>query len=557
MERWLAQIRLRWPQGVDVVREEAAALTERWGPGDLSRANAVAYSAWMRLGTRAEPGVGFHALQRFAMGRVRGNLDRGREVANATWLDVRERLDRARAREAEGQPHTDLRVPGEVLEDNCWRYHRIQAHLRATGRWERRRNERPFDEAWFVGDGVEGAEEALEGEVEARTHAVHLHFAAWWYRIDAQPRSQRSKRGQRVKDRRWWWAMLEHALDLAEATGLGADRNDPTEARYRLQLRLRVALGLGPWLRGWARGRGSYWRQVAFALPDPDHPAQRDVEEALVLLRPLFEEAIAGLDGADDAERRALRGTVIEAQNVRTAIRHFRGEDNEARTQRMLALATEVGMRVAGDRDRGRTLLDELSRTADPSPAQIVAMDEICRGDDTLAEHWAALCEAPPYLEAARLPPRPPARRRVAALVLVAAVLALAVWPFLRSDEAPGLRGGGGRPPPAHLELMVERSDGTIVRFVERNPLAVGDRLFFRLSADREAVVFLRVAGPEGREVIAESAVGPSGTTVQGPGGALYYAVERTGAYVFEASAEPDGACNPGLCDRHTVKVTP
>jgi hypothetical protein len=348
--------------------------------------------------------------------------------------------------------------------------------------------------------------------------------------------------------------MLEHALDLTEWLDLGSDRNDPTEAMHRLRLRFAVCLGCGPWLRRWA-ARRPYWSQLAFALPDPDHPEREAVAELLDQLRPALSEAIEGLD-ADEPERRALAGCLLSGWNVRTALRRFRGVDAGERFTRMRTLATEAGMQIGRPPDARQRRLHRLAgEQGVPDAATVRAVVPLLRDPELRAE-WVALAEAEPYLEA--LGQRQSASRRVARWVLVPVALAavgvvLAVGSSLSQEPEVTLRGSSAAEVPAHLALGVQRVDGVVERLV--GPIEVGDRVYFQLSAETTTPVELWVDGPEGRHRLATTTASPTPDTLSVGGGVLYYEVEAEGSYVFQVSSESDGQCTPPRCDRHVVVV--
>ena len=544
MDTWLAPIRTRAPQAVDRIAEEARAFAARWGAGELGEANAVAYVAWHHLGHGEAPGGGFVQLQRFAVRAAGGDQERGTDAAIATWLDVRERLDELDGRLQRGASVPDFRQPSPDPTANCWRYHRVQARLRVHGKWSHRVSEVPGD--------VDLAPAPPSEVAEARTHAVQLHFAAWWYLLSTRPRRTRSGR---TKGPSWWWSMLEHALQLADVLDLGSDRNDPTEAMHRLRLRFAACLGLGPWLRRWAAGR-PYWQQLAFTLPDPDHPARHEVADALDTLHPLLATAIAELPDADTEERQGLAGCLLSGWNVRTTLRRFRGDTPPERWQRMLDLAMEAAMTLSHPNGRpGRQLLDELATAGSPPTIdRVTALAEAVR-DDEVRESWVARAEAEPYLAAVVAMPSSPAPARrgwfVAGGLVVAGAVALLLW-VPGSTPTATLRGGTAVPE-AYLDLTVAHPSGEVERL--SGPLDVGDRVYFQLAASEPASVQLWVQGPEGSARLVTQEASAEPTAVGTAAGALYYTVEQPGTYVFSATPSPDGACEPPGCDRHVVEV--
>lgn len=512
-------------------------------------------------------------LHREALSAARGDVARGTGAATSTYIDVRERLEGAVERARAGRSLPDFTEAGAASVERAHHYHRVQLHLRLRGRWRAEKRHDVFDDERAIGDLERPEPEAAEG----RTSSPALHFAVFWYRLDV--RENRTRAG-RLKDATWWWAMLRHGLGLQDEGDLGSDRNDPTEATARVQLRVAVCLGAGRWLRRWASGR-PYWQQLRFRLPDPEHAAAQDVAAALERLRPALAAALPHLPGSE-AERRALGRLVLRAENVRTRIKDFAGDGPAARRQRMLDLAEVLGTLAAerlvsggdgappdADRDGGggdgglqcptqtRPLL---KRLRDGRPIETVLMRQL---QDHLSacpdcqDWWAAACEVRPVAEAVPVDAPVPRRGRgwlsVSALVAVAAALVVVVP---RTDPAPGLRGGGPVQPAATLalEVYVQRDPGAEPTLADpRAPLQVGDRLYLRVSSLGGRVpASVWVESPAGREDVGQLEATPAQAWVGE--GRTFVALDAPGRWRVVLSADPDTCTAPG-CDVVEIDV--
>lgn len=552
-----------WFEAVDGLEEPPPVL-------ELVTDNAAHYGVWHRVGSTRGDQPGFLALHRFAIREAR-NVERGTEAASETWLDVRTRLEKTVERAAAGKSVPDFSGPTEIGEDNCHRYHGIQARLRVRGKWSRTKATEIYEEGRHSSDW-RGAFRAAE----ARTYALPLHFSAWWTLLDVKTRTTRDGRTKGVG---WWWKMLLHALDLEKIDALGGDRNDPTEAILRLRLRFAVSQGLAAWLRRWSVSH-PYWSQVEFGLPDPDNKVAREAaEEALALVREALGAAIEAAD-LTDGERKALTGTLMRGENVRTSTRLVSGDDAAERQARLFALGEAVG-RDAADRlgggsgvggsggggGRGHVhadpLMARLAKGMPPSPDEARILSLAVAECAHCRERWVGTVDADPYFEAATAAAPAPGRRwiGVAALGLAAALALVAVVPGLLDGGEVGLRGSEGVVP-AHLDLVVRPADGgRSDRFDPARVYAVGDTVYFMVAADQHTPVSLWVEGPEGAELLAQQDAGPDRQPVARSGegsDVVWYQVDSEGAYHFFAATDGTRSledCEAPGCTERIVEV--
>jgi len=538
--------------------------------GLLVGEDAGRYAIWQRIGPSTGSQPGFLALHALAIREARGSVERGTEAASDTYLDVRDRLERFVERALKGRSLPDFTKPGPIGEDNVHRYHAIQARLRLKGKWTKRRAEEAYDDARHASEWKQAV-----GAAEARTYALPLHFAAWWTLLDSRVRTTRDGR---VKDQGWWWEMLLHALDVRKLGSLGGDRNDPTEALLRLRLRFAVSQGLAGWLRRRAHQVPS-WRQVQFGLPDPDNaPAREAMVEALATVRPALGAALEGLD-ATDAERDALRRTLIRGDNVRTSTRGVSGADANERHARLFALGEDLG-RAASDRLDGGggggqhtgggggggehqhvdALMARLATGASPSRDEVASLKGAMHACEDCRDRWVGLVEADSYLTAAAATPGRAGTRRVwvaAGVVLAAAVALLVVLPEPGGDQQVLLRGAASTPP-VHLDLFVAPEAGSEVeRFDAARDYARGDHVYFQIAADADAAVRVWVEGPEGTDLIGVQDAGVAPARLGREGASAWYRLDQAGRYSFYASSAltPGEDCAPPTCVRRVVEV--
>ncbi len=146
-------------------------------------------------------------------------------------------------------------------------------------------------------------------------------------------------------------------------------------------------------------------------------------------------------------------------------------------------------------------------------------------------------------------------------LVAAFAVAAVAVFAVLYSLPEPGAPGGvtlrgdeGVAAVTVDLRLVVER-DGTAQRVERGVPLSKGEIVHFRVAASEAVEVQVRVDGPEGAQTITEVRSGPELTDLRGEEGLIGYRLERTGRYVFTATAGETDACEAPACVEFPVEV--
>ena len=571
----------------DRIREEAAGWVQSWYreplahvedpsilPSELEQTvcgNAAFYGTWHEVGASTDVGAGFVSLHSLAIRQARGDIERGTEAASETYIDVRSRLEKSVARSLKQRSIPDFRHPGANGEDNVRHYHLIQTRLRLSGKWEARRNHTELDERLHDVDWQREFAAA-----ETRTYSVALHFAALWYLVDVRDKTTRDGR---VKDRGWWWEMLMHGLDRIKLGTLGGDRNDPTEALHRLRLRFRVCQGLSPWLKRWAADQ-PYWRQVDFDLPDIENEqARSSVERALEQVRPALALAIEAAD-LPQQESRALLGTLLKGENVRTSTRHFAGEDPAQRWERFTDLSEDIGRDAArhlgggsgggmgggsGHESHGKRLavMASMRNGGAPSMSDLVTLRDAVKSCPDCADAWGATCEADRYMKAVSEVEEKPARSLVpAAAGLAVGALALALLipaVALNTPSEIGLRGGSEGAPAVHLDLFVVDAGGERAeRFDVSQTYRPGDRVYFNVSADAEfegGEVTVWVDGPEGHARIGAEPAARQPVRVGGRDNAVFYEFEKTGTYQFSASSLGLDACPVGGCVARTVQV--
>ncbi len=539
---------------------------------DKTCGNAARYGAWHVVGGSNDAGAGFVALHGLAIRQARGDVERATEAASETYLDVRSRLEKTVPRSLKGRSIPDFQHPGANGEDNVRHYHLIQTRLRLAGKWEARRRHTEFDERQHAMDWQKEFAAA-----ETRTYSVALHFAALWYLADVRSKTTRAGR---LKDRSWWWDVLQHGLDRIKLASLGGDRNDPTEALHRLRLRFRVCQGLSPWLKQWAVGK-PYWAAVDFDLPDIENEqARASVQLALEQIRPALEVAIESLD-LPPQEARALVGTLLKGENVRTSTRHFAGDDPAARWERFSDLGEDAGRGAArhlggggGGRGGGGgsshdahgerlSVMASLREGAVPSMEDLVTLREAVSSCPDCADAWSATCDADRYIRAVSTQEPEPVRSPVPVLAgLAVGVLALALLvPAVllnQTTEEIGLRGPEGAPA-VHLDLfVVEAGADNAERFNALQTYHPGDRVYFNISADTAVAgqeITVWVEGPEGE---ARLGVEPTATEPVRLGGmdeAVFYEFEKTGRYHFRASSVGMEACPDKVCVERAIEV--
>jgi hypothetical protein len=141
-----------------------------------------------------------------------------------------------------------------------------------------------------------------------------------------------------------------------------------------------------------------------------------------------------------------------------------------------------------------------------------------------------------------------PALSALSALSALAAALLVWWW----SSPAPTLRGLPDDAVELELRMVVERG-GVAVRLPRRLPLQTGERVLFRVQADRPTQASLWVEGPSGREDIASPEVGTAPRDVGDDRGLVGYRFDGPGRYVFHLEPQ-DGSC-AGSCPALEVEV--
>jgi hypothetical protein len=137
--------------------------------------------------------------------------------------------------------------------------------------------------------------------------------------------------------------------------------------------------------------------------------------------------------------------------------------------------------------------------------------------------------------------PPAPGSRRSRGLVVVYAVAALAAIVVIAVPAPPTFRGRSGHAT-LDLRMTVERG-GVAVRASPEVPLAVGERVYFRVASEGPGMAHLWVEGPSGREPIAVVEVDAAPRDVGTEKGLTAYRVDEPGTYVFRASVEGVGVC--------------
>jgi len=156
-----------------------------------------------------------------------------------------------------------------------------------------------------------------------------------------------------------------------------------------------------------------------------------------------------------------------------------------------------------------------------------------------------------------RAPDWPAPRRRWPLVAVVGLGAAFAAWLVVArsADEAP-------TPRSAHviersvidLRMVVER-DGVAVRIASGSVLRVGERVWFRATAQPAIESILWVEGPAGRTQAWSGPLGPRPTDLGGADGLIAYRFDRPGRYEFVLSPGPPPPCAD--CTTRTFEVVP
>ena len=143
-------------------------------------------------------------------------------------------------------------------------------------------------------------------------------------------------------------------------------------------------------------------------------------------------------------------------------------------------------------------------------------------------------------------PPWPVERRsRLGWAVALAAAAVVALFLGVRAPETPTTRGADASPPTLDLRMAVER-DGVAERVATGAVLRRGERVVFRVAADRETPARLWVEEPGGTSVIVETDAGPVPRDIGDPQGLLGYRFDSPGRHVFHLTG-PSGERGPAI----------
>ena len=108
--------------------------------------------------------------------------------------------------------------------------------------------------------------------------------------------------------------------------------------------------------------------------------------------------------------------------------------------------------------------------------------------------------------------------------------------------------------PEISLRLAVERADGSVSRLHPGQPVAMGDRIFFRISSSTPGPLTLWVEGPEGRQRLSRLSPNVAGTVdVPSGNGLMSWRFDAPGAYRFTAMTGDDERCLAGTCAHQRV----
>lgn len=152
-------------------------------------------------------------------------------------------------------------------------------------------------------------------------------------------------------------------------------------------------------------------------------------------------------------------------------------------------------------------------------------------------------------------------RRRMWAMggLLAAAGALFAIWPADSVQPGDGsLRVRGDAtdgPVGVELRLMVRHNDN-LERLTKGAAVSTGDRVYFRIQADRPTTVHVWADQDGDHTPIGQLHARPEATELTGAsGGAVGWAFDtRTSVTFFASSAGPE-TCPPDACDRWTVDV--
>jgi len=128
-------------------------------------------------------------------------------------------------------------------------------------------------------------------------------------------------------------------------------------------------------------------------------------------------------------------------------------------------------------------------------------------------------------------------RRWVGGLALAAGLLLSVVGVQQLREDRVTARGDGPLAPTLSLDLSVARS-GETVRLGDGMSVAVGEAIYFRVSAVPDAPVVLSVETPTGREAITSLTAGAEAEVLQSEQGYVGYVPDAPGPHTFRLVAE-------------------
>jgi hypothetical protein len=138
-----------------------------------------------------------------------------------------------------------------------------------------------------------------------------------------------------------------------------------------------------------------------------------------------------------------------------------------------------------------------------------------------------------------------------AAAVLLIAVGGIGGW---RGHQHATMRGLEDPDAVLDLRMVVERG-GVAVRVHEGSQYTVGERVFFRVAASRQAEVQLWVYGPGGMQRIAEAMAVPEAQDLGSGDTLLAWEFDQPGPYRFVLSQGQLSDCTPARCPDVTLEV--
>lgn len=515
-----------------IVRE-AVRWCEEWGHDRLEDEEVEAAcdvnAASFRLWHEPIGGRGIAQLQSYAVRQIDGDAARGFDLAHQAWERTFTSLSAARERHQAGKSLPNFRVPASRLNaDN------VTSYLRKGVRWARNNLHRtagrdtPLDEERIMRakDGSPVEEIDLP---EGPVWSIALRFACLWFIVDAREQPDH------------WWAMALHALGI-KAEGFdprGGSRNHPQRAEHKLLVRLRAALGLGPWLRQWVAFQGDDWwdsgQQPVPRRITEDLPLDA-VRDALDRIRPAI--AQAELEDVAPAQRKALVAILVKNRHVAGQLPHFPGGAPDDRLDALCRLAERAGAeaadQLAGRKAGGspgsplppcghdRATMRSVHGGAPPTPPQMARMNDQLSSCDDCREWWLGMCEGAEHLTGAaeamvrlEIAPVRQRSRSLAWLLIPAAAAAAAALLVVFSPWKSPTPEEGDRPDQlvdgdtqikhlaevsvASLTASALDADSQVAQVSPGEGLPAGTRLTFELGAPKRGYLYLLHRAPDGR----------------------------------------------------------